>query len=365
MRMYKEGDEERILELWKAVYPAAYPAAYPAVYSQREYDREKWLKWWQWMYKDNPAGPGRIWLAEHGSKIVGQYPLIFMNLKIGEEIVKASQNIDLMTHPDYQHQGIFSTLERTALDRTKEDGVHITIGFPNDAAYPGHIKSGWFDVAPMQVMFRPFNWRNSIRPRVKNKFLQAILATGAGLLFNKVFFRTQKPPSLEGLTINQVASFDNRVDDLWAKVSSQYHIMIVRDKDYLNWRYSAPGANYSIFVAEKAGEICGYLVLEHRLQSGTKLSFVFDLIAQSEELMHCLVSQAVDDCKQKKVDLILYLLIANKTYRRILKKSGFLSLPFLKGLRLCAYVSPQGTTLRESLKNPQNWLDQLGDSDAV
>jgi GNAT superfamily N-acetyltransferase len=354
MRAYKQGDEEGVFELWKAVYP------------EGEYDREKWLRWWQRTYENNPAGPGRIWLAEHGDKIVGQYAIVPMRVKIGSETVLCSQSVDTMTHPDYRRQKIFETLAKEVYDEAERDGIHIVYGFPARISYPGFVKKlSWFDVAAMQLMFKPLNWRNAIKLKFKNKFLQTVLAIGAGLVLNKVFFRTQKPPSLEGLAINQVTSFDDRINDLWAKISSQYHIMIVRDKDYLNWRYSAPGANYSIFVAEKAGEICGYLVLEHKLQSGTKVSYIFDLVAQSEEIMHYLVSKAINDCQQKQVDLILYSLIANKTYRRVLKRSGFISLPFLKGIHFCAYVSPQCTPLMEPLRNSQNWLAQLGDSDKV
>lgn len=354
MRVYNEGDEEGILELWKAVHP------------EREYDREKWLRWWRWMYKENPAGEGRIWLAEHGDKIVGQYAIMPVNVKIGNKIVFSSQSLDTMTHPDYRRQKVFETLAKRVYDEAANDGIHIVYGFPNKFSYPGFIKKlSWFDIAPLQIMLKPFNWRSAIRLKVKNKFLQKVLALGAGLVFNKIFFRTQQPPFAEGLAINQVSSFDDRINDFWAKVSSQHQIMVVRNKDYLNWRYSTPEANYSIFVAEKSGEIRGYLVLEHKLQGVTKVSYIFDLIAQSEEIMHCLVSKAMDDCQQKKVDLILYSLIANKTYRRILKRSGFISLPFLKGARFCAYVSPQFTPLEESLRNPQNWLVEPGDSDMV
>jgi len=352
MRTYKDGDEEGIFALWKAVYP------------NREYDREKWMRWWRWMYQDNPAGGGRIWLADHDGKIVGQYPLIFMNIKIKGEIVRASQNIDLMTHPDYQHQGIFSTLERQALDEAEKAKVYITIGFPNEAAHLGHVKSGWFDIGLMQVMLKPLNWRNVIKLKIKNKLLQRVLATGASLVFNNVFLRTQSPPFVEGLNINQVTSFDDRINDLWAKASSQYQIALLRDKDYLNWRYGAPDAGYSIFVAEKASEFCGYLVLQYKIQSGVKISNIFDMVAYSEEVMHCLLSRAVEDCQRNKADLVLYSLIANKTYHRVLKRNGFVSLPFIKGGRFCAYLSSPSIS-KEFLSNPQSWCVQLGDSDTI
>ncbi len=353
MRPYKDGDEEGILELWKAVYP------------NRGYDREKWLRWWCWMYKANPAGEGRIWLAEHDGKIVGQYAVIPVKLKIGNEIILGLQSVDTMTHPDYRRQKMFETLTKKVYDEAEREGIFIVYGFPNQFSYPGFVKKlNWFDIATMQIMFKSLNWGSAVKLKVKNKFLQRVLAIGANLVFNKVLFRTQKPSEIEGLTIKQVTSFDERFDEFWAKVCSQSQIMVVRNKDYLNWRYSNPDANYSIFVAEKAREICGYLVLEHKVQSSVKVSHIFDLIAQSEEIMHHLLSEAVENCQQNKVDLILYPLVANKTYHRVLKKNGFISLSFIKGGRFCAYSSSP-TIPKEFLSNPENWLVQLGDSDAV
>ena len=349
---YKEGDEEGIFELWKAVYP------------EREYNREKWMRWWRWMYKDNPFGNPIMYLAQHDGRIVGHQSLIFMEMKIGNEMVKASQAIDLLVHPDYRYQGIFLKLERSAFDEAKQKGVHITIGFPNEAAYPGHMKLNWFDVAITKVLFKPLNWENAIKLKTEDKFLQSVLAAGCSLVFNKVFFRTPKAPTLEDLNINQTASFDDRINDFWAKVSNQYQIMVARGKDYLNWRYGTLDAGYSIFVAQKASEICGYLVIGDKMQNSVKVSHVFDLLAQSEEIMHCLVSKAIEDCQRKKVDLILYTLIANKTYHRVLKRSGFISLPFIKGGHFCAYSSSSYIS-KAFLGDPENWLVQVGDSDFI
>lgn len=353
VREYKEGDEVGIFELCKAVYP------------EGDYEPEHWMRWWRWLYKDNPIGAARIWLAEHDGKIVGQYPLVYMKMKVGNKILKASKNLDLMTHPDYRYQGIFSKLERHALDEAEKEGVYITFGFPspNTASYPGHIKSGWFDVGTMRPMFKPLNWVSVLKTRIKNNFLRSLVAIGASLVL-KGFARTQGSPTMEGLTITQISSFDDRIDDFWARVSDQYEIMIVRDKDYLNWRYGAPDANNSLFLAEKAEEIYGYLVLCCQQEGDIRVSSIFDIMAKSEEIIRCLVSRAIEYCKQEKVDLIIYAAIANKTYRRALRKSGFISIPFMKADHFCAYSSSPDIPI-EFLKDAKNWLVQIGDSDAV
>lgn len=350
VRGYREGDEQGIFELWKAVYPG-------------QYNKQQWMRWWRWRYKDNPAGGSKILLAEHDGRIVGHRAVIFINMKIGSEVVKAHQAGNLMTHPDYRNQGVSSTLERTSLDELESDGVNIGLNFPSEAEYPRHAKQGYFYIATTRILFRPFNWRNTLKTRTRNKLLLS-LGTIGGNILQKVVYRARKAPAVEGLKITPISSFDERINEFWDRVSRQYPIMVVRNKDYLNWRYVAiPDVDYSIYIAEKADEICGYLVLRYMGREGVKEGVVFDIIAQSEEIAHCLISRAVEQCQQAKMDLISCPLIARETLLKVFRRNGFVSL-FTKGIWFCIYSSSPHFS-REFLKDSRNWLVQLGDSDAI
>jgi len=353
MRDYHEGDEEGIFELFRAVHP------------EREYDYGKWLRWWRWMYKDNPAGPGRIWLAEQDNKIVGHYAIVPVRLSITGKTVLASQSLNTLTHPDYRRRNIFETLAKKVYAEAARDGIRIVYGFPNQFSYPGLIrKLDWFDIANMQIMLKPLNWKDAIGVIIKDQSLRSIFSPIANLLCDKTRLRRNEPNVVEGLTVKEVASFDERFDILWSKVANQFQIMVARNSDYLRWRYGAPGANYSIFVAEKDSEIGGYLVLKYSTDSGTKVGVIFDMIAQSKDALACLIRRVIRDCQQNKVALIQYQLRANKVYRRVLKRNGFISLPFSKGDHFCAY-STRTESSQQFLRNPDNWFVQIGDSDRV
>jgi GNAT superfamily N-acetyltransferase len=354
VRVFREGDEEGIYKLHQAVYPSEI------------HDRESWMRWWRWMYMDGPKGAGQIWVAYDDEEIVGQYPIVFMPMKVGSEILMASQNVDLMTHPAYRHQGMFATLERKALDELCKQGISITIGFPNEEAYLGHKKSGWFNISTMKTVFKPINWEKTInvKMKIKNRLLTKLLVFGGTIVFDRIFFRTYKVPDIEGITITQVTSFDEGFDRLWDRVSKQYPIIVVRNKNYLNWRFSGPDRNYLIFAAKRADEVQGYLVLSDRLANNLKTSVIVDMVAESEEVMQCLVSEVIKICQRLGVDLISYSMIANSAYHHALRRSGFITLPFFKGDRFCAYSSSKQFS-KTFLQNPKNWLVQIGDSDEL
>jgi len=352
IRPYKEGDEEGIFELWKAVYPAM------------KYDQEKWMRWWQWMYKENPVGPGRIWMAEDDNKIVAHHPLVFIMLKVGNRIMKASYSIDRMTHPDYRHQGIASKVQRQVLDEAERQGVCISLGTPNEASHAVDMKTGYFDIARKQIVCKPLNWGNAIKLRSSNRLLSEFGAIGGSIL-DKIFCRRKRAPVIEGLTISRVQFFDERINEFCAKVSNQYEIMVVRNKEYLNWRYVAvPDVSYSIYIAEKGNQIYGYLVLRCMQQEHAKAGVIFDILAESQPISHCLISRAVEHCEREKADIVYGIMIADKILIKAFKNNGFISNRFLKDGWI-EYYSSSPPVSKEFLKDPKNWFVQVGDSDQI
>jgi GNAT superfamily N-acetyltransferase len=352
IRAYRDGDEREIFELWKLTL------------LRGEENLEKWLKWWNWRYKENPAGSGIIWLAEHSGKIVGQYALIPVRMKIGAETILTAHSLDTMTHPAYAHQGIFTTLANKAYEDAAKRGIKIVHGFPNRYSHPGFINNlDWADVVTRQILIKPFQWRNAIRLKVNNKFLSAFLALSAASVFNKFVVRTQKAPNIENMEIREVTSFDDRIDTLWDKISPKYQIISVRDRDYLNWRYvSTPDVPYSIYVAEKDKEICGYLVSRIKQWDTTRLGVIFDILAESVEVAHCLLSMVGARFESDQVDTAFCRMIENKILSPALKRSGFLTVPAIKEVPLGVRSNESGIP-QDFLKDPQNWFIQIGDSD--
>jgi len=349
IRAYREGDEEGIFELWKAVYP------------QMKYDRDRWMRWWQSKFKGNPAGDSILWIADHGGKIVGQFSIIPVRMKVGNEIIVAGLDGDTMTHPDYQRQGVAGILGNRVHAEAEKKGINVVYGFPNEANRLVHIKKlDWFDFATMRFLMKPLNWGNALKLRIKNKFLLKLGAIGGNLLV-KVFYRTKKAPIVEGLTIYEIPSFDERINEFWDRVSGQHRIMMVRNSDYLNWGYAiAQNVDYSIYIAEKAGQINGYLVLGCGERLDVKVGVILDILAQSAQITQCLVARAVEHCRQEKVDLVYGNMVADKTYLRAFRKNGFIYLPFIKD-PFCGRSTSQDIP-KEFLMDAKNWFVQIGDS---
>ena len=347
---YKEKNKDSLFELTKTVGGDKVP------------EKERWMNGWRWMHIDNPAGVSRIWLAEHNGKLVGQYPLILEDMKVDGEIKKGAQIVDTMTHPEYRRRGVAYGLGKKALRELEKENIHIVYGFPNQQAYPLHIKSGWLDVTAFQVMIKPLNLKNILQKYVvRNRFLLNIF-TAIGNLIIKTFFRSKKVRDGDMSKVREISSFDDRINEFWNKVSGDYNIIRIRDNRYLNWRYvDMPNADYTIYVAEEEDAICGYIVIGCRKEDSLTWGYIYDIIALTsrEDIIQCLIAKAVEYFRDANVDAISSKMVASEVYRKSFLRKGFIPHFRFKG-QFIAYNA--STELSDKfLKNQKNWFIQQGD----
>jgi len=354
VRPYKEGDEKEIFELTKVVWGYEVP------------EKERWMRGWRWLHLDNPAGTSIIWLAKHNGKTVGVHLLVMINMKIRGGSHKGGEPVDTMTHPEYRYQGISSTLGRKLLSEAEKKGICLEFAFPNQQNYPVRMKSGWFDVCAFQVMIKPLNLKNILRKYfVRNRLLLNIFTTGGNLII-KAFFRSKKVPGKVMSKVKEVSHFDDRISEFWDTISNDYDIIVVRNKKYLNWRYVyAPNADYTIYIAEESGNICGYIVLGCGNKDNLRWGYIYDIIASTEreDIIQCLLTKAVEYFMDAGVDAIFSKMVTNEICRKGLSKNGFIPHFRFKG-RFVAYNT--FTKLFDVfLKNSKNWFIQLGDLSGV
>lgn len=314
IRQYKEGDENGIFELTKAVYP------------KERYNKEKWMQWWTWEFRNAPAGPAIILVAEQEDNIIGQLALIPLRMKIENQIVRAAIELDDMTHPDYRRQGIFFSLIREASIVAKEEDIRMIYASPTEMAYSVHLKCERFGVQGFKFLFKPLTLRNILRNYISNRF-QLKLAIILGSLIINLFFRTKKSVNVNELTINRISSFDDSIDGFWRRVSSGYEIIVMRNKEYLNWRYvKISNKNYVIYLAKEKDEVCGYIVLRAEKPGDLIMGYIVDIIAPPNrmDVIDQLISAAIEYFEDEKADLIITKMIANKLYLKAFKRKGFI-----------------------------------------
>jgi GNAT superfamily N-acetyltransferase len=343
-REYQEGDEEQILEL-------------RGIALSGSKDRQ----WWKWCYLDGPAGPAISWLAEADKKIVGQYMVLPFRMKIGNETCTGSHSIDTMTHPSYQHKGIFTTLASKTYESAIKNGIGLIYGTPNEQSYPGFIRRlQWFDICEPPLLIKIIDWGNILRRRFK-------IPTFAGNLLGHAWesiINHSSPGGNAIINVEQILSFDERIDEFWLKASGTKNIMIIKNMKYLNWRYvDKPGSDYKIFIATRQEKIVGYIVLKLEKDIMTR-GHIVDLLSLPHEdtVTEDLITKAIGYLQGEGATTVSCLMLPDTSFYRTLRKRGFIRRR--SGFRLCARLIDPNLS-KEFVANSHNWYYMWGDGDTI
>ncbi|MEM2146369.1 MAG: GNAT family N-acetyltransferase [Candidatus Jordarchaeaceae archaeon] len=360
IRVYKKGDELGYITLMNIVFP------------RYKCDIQRW----HWEFAYNPFGSIQVF-ADFGGKIIGHMGLIFVPIKIGDHIFHGSQAVDLAVHPSFRGKGIFLKIGRKLMQEAAEKGIVISYGVPNEPAYRGHLKYGWFFVSQISALIKP----------VTIKGLTAfILASFLGFIRKPTFeslshlLNSIKNALVERLKtggktqfannykVNVLTSFDEKIDMLWEKVSKQYPLIVVRNAKYLNWRYvKKPHSKYVILTITKGQEIEGYIVLSinTHLFLNLKRGCIVDLLAISKRSIHCLLKSAFEFFAKEKVDSMVCWTMEKHILCNCLIEKGFLNDYFNSAKLICRINTNDHNFKKFYRKFEKEWYFTIGDSDII
>jgi GNAT superfamily N-acetyltransferase len=343
IREYREGDEEEILKLRGLVFGESN-------------DRQ----WWQWMFRQNPSGPAFIVIAETDQEIIGHHAITFMPMKIRDQVTRGSHGVDLMVHPAYRRQGIFRMLGMKINESRKTTNRSISYGIPLKESHQGFVK--WFhlqDLCEVPALIKVVDWGTVLKKRYK---IPAFAGKLVGYVYERITSHTSSPKDVE-TEIDEVASFDERIDKFWEKASKIKEIMVVKDMEYLNWRYvSKPGNKYKILIARNEKEIIGYTVLN--LEKGAMPNgHIIDLLTLPDKatVAEALLTRALRYFKEEGIAIVSCLMLPDTPYYGTLRKLGFMR---RTGVNLCVRIFDQNIP-KDFVINPANWYYVMGDGDTI
>lgn len=241
--------------------------------------------YWRWEFLDNHAGPARIFVAEHNGAIVGHYAVIPQRFLLDGRPLRGSIVVDVMTHPDYRNQGMFTALGRHALAAcSSAPGLEFTTGYPiRPEVMPGHLKTGWRPRFKIGTYAAPIAGGALLRARAPR--LARIPGLGALLalpfrLWTRLHLLGAGPWSVRRSTHADVPLLDG----LWERFRAAAPPRCVvqeRTGAYLTWRFDQnPGRAYMYHLAlDGAGALAGFLVTRVAPLLGVPTLILVDALA--------------------------------------------------------------------------------------
>lgn len=316
--------------------------------------------YWHWKYYQNPAGEHMAMVALHGSRLVGIIGSIPVKVKVRTNTLLASQGVDIVVSPDHRKRKTFFKLEADVTELTIKDGAYFSYAFSIEQTYRIFTKLLRFNgVCPIFNMSKVIN----PTPYLRQKLRMESLANLLGLIGKKAISKLNKKKLSipHGLEMVEVTHFDRRFDDFWRREARNYEIAVVRDSEYLNWRYVESPIPYKIFSVETNESVMGFVVLRFS-QEEVGRGRIVDIVTETgrEGIIDLLLTKALDYFLDQKVDVITCWMLEHWPIFHALRKRGFVKRETPHDLMVRSYVADFPN---EYLTDESKWYMTMGDSD--
>ena len=238
-----------------------------------------------WRYDEGPHGSSLSFVARpEGGTAVSGYACNPRRAWVGGDAATEAvvgQTGDVMTHPDWRKRGIFSGLDRAALDAARELGWPLVFGLPNRRSAHIFLELGWERVGtvrPWTAVLRVDS--SSWAARAREGRLRALRTPLESLSLSRARRRLR---ASTGLTPRVLVRFPAEVLELARSVGTRHGFMVQRDASYLTWRFQrgSSGLHRCLGLFGAAGELAGYVVVQLP-REGTFTGYIVDVLGRDD-----------------------------------------------------------------------------------
>lgn len=291
--------------------------------------------YYQWLYRDNPAGTAVVAAARISGVLVGHYAVVPSVVWLNGQEILAGQGVNAMTRRDHEGRGIFARLVSLADEACRDCGIRLVYAIPGPQAAP------WFrtllrygEAAPIPLWLRPVRLGGLLRPGADRPEMVRRLVRGldAGLVPLLRQWRARR--NSHGLEIRPMDRAGPEVDALWGRGRGSYQFVLARSSRHLSWRYlCCPSRQYRIWGAYAGQELCAYLIARERIvqrwpwmRMGSLVDLFAEPGARGVNALRLLVAEAVAGLCEDGVGAIMVQGVSPQL-RPALCGNGFFQIP--------------------------------------
>ena len=274
------------------------------------YDSASYRSYLDWKWRKNPHG-SFVGFCEENNRIIGCGAYTLLPMIIDGVTKRCAIATDLMVHPEFRRQKIFLDMGQYIAQRTVGVSMAYMIGV--EASRIGSMKYFQFKllgdvpilkkyISPLSAAYHLWSYfkgpftRDGLRYLARLAELIVITLSGAlaSLRFNLGQVSGSSLRGQEGVRVQELkpAVFGEEFDKLWEKLSGSFTVAVVRNREYLKWRYSNPRSVYVVLRADQQGSLVGYCVLSYTSRGKLKIAWLVDLLGTGDEVEFTLLKES-------------------------------------------------------------------------
>lgn len=218
---------------------------------------------YHWKFKSIHQEPHSYeYFCHENNKYMGYYAAIPYMYNISGKVMKAGMVCDVMTHSQARGKGVFTKLGAYSTEEFKKEGLHFTTGYPiRPEVIPGHLKVGWKVGVHLPIYLTAVSL-SGILTKFKLGFLSGLLNPFVSLFHGVLglFTLPSKDIKIKIWSLHQLLNHSG-YETFFKKWSEQVPYFLIKDKDFLKWRLSAPETVYEIVVSLKEEKVIGLAIV--------------------------------------------------------------------------------------------------------
>ena len=209
----------------------------------------------QWLYRENPFGPARAWIAyENDTEAVGMAAVFPRQMYCDDTVVTGCVLGDLCVATQYRSLGPALQLQRACLECVRSGEFALAYDFPSTTMLGIYRYLGIQPVATSIRMAKVLRADEKVRRVFPSRILWRPAAAAANFVLS---LTEQALADLPGVEFQlQDAPCASEYSDLAGRIGSSQGVCTVRSAEYLNWRYwQHPHRKYEFFVGRRNTEL--------------------------------------------------------------------------------------------------------------
>lgn len=265
--------------------------------------------YWHWLHEKNPLyrkTKPLVFIAERDNRIVGSISVIPSQIQVKTHQDHCFLNLGYlygaMVHPEFQRQGISSTLLKNAITLTKDEGYDLlTVCTTNIYAYQSLVHAGFTYV----TSFKKSKGYLSFDGLLKN-YIPVIpqnICKKIGFPISRIFARLF-PKISHNLQVHygDLTEYQGEINKIHTLDHSHKGVYHRRTLPFIQWRFSAPDIQSKCVSLWDGEMMLAYLILDYPFTKKNVLIEDMFALKDDEYLISIIMSEAVAILKNANMD---------------------------------------------------------------
>jgi GNAT superfamily N-acetyltransferase len=219
-------------------------------------------RYFSWRYAERPGRttPIIVVAEQPGDGIVGTLSVIPHDYAVNGVLRSIGLLGDISVSQTWRGRGVATTMLRHLAQLPAFRELAAGLVLPNEEVSRPLAQCGWQTITHLDRYIRILDEVRFIRRRLDNPWLSRIIEPAAAFLLRAASADLPMGNARE-YDEDEADSFDDRFDQLWARLPKAGVILGRRDAAHLTWRYARhPLTTHRVFTLSREGELFGYIV---------------------------------------------------------------------------------------------------------